>query len=481
MSTFKSIKKMKKILTPFILSLTLFMFLDLHAEVRLPAILGSHMVLQQKSDVKMWGWCDPGEKIRITTDWNTTTDSTVGNADGKWLITIKTPEAGGPHTITLNGSNKIVLEDVLIGEVWACSGQSNMEMSYSWGVKQYSEDVENANNKNMRLFYIPRLTSEYPQDDTKGEWVVCNPEDLKTFSLAGYFFGQKLQQTLSVPVGLIEAAWGGTPAEVWTPSETIANNPTLKNAADSLKKTPWGPIRTAATYNAMIYPVINFSIAGVIWYQGEANVGAASTYQELFSSMITSWRAAWKDDFPFYFVQIAPFAGYGKNISAALLQEAQTKTTALPKTGVIVVNDLVDDIHDIHPKNKKDVGLRLANYALADTYGKPDIAYKNPSYKSMKIEKDKARIYFENADKGLVTKDGAPTDFYIAGDDKIFKPASAKVDGNTVIVSNKEVKNPVAVRYGFTNSAMPNLFSKEGLPVNTFRTDEWNNVNTISE
>ncbi len=456
-------------------------FSYVEAEVRLPAIIGNHMVLQQKSDVKLWGWCDPSEKIKITSGWNNGIDSTIGNADGKWMLTMKTPEAGGPYTLTINGHNKIVLEDVLIGENWLCSGQSNMEMSYSWGIKQYTNDIENSNNKTIRLFHIPRLTSQYPQDDTKGEWVVCNPKDLKTFSLAGYFFGQKLQQTLSVPVGLIEAAWGGTPAEVWTPKNTIEENSTLKQAADNLKEIPWGPIRPARIYDAMVYPITNFAIAGVIWYQGEANVGAAATYKELFSSMITSWRKAWNKELPFYFVQIAPFAGYGKNISAALLQEAQTKTAALPKTGVIVVNDLVDDINDIHPKDKKDVGLRLANYALADTYGKAGIAYKNPSFKEMKIEKQKVKIYFDNAENGLITKNGAPTDFYIAGENKIFKPATSRLDGNTIIVWNKEIKNPVAVRYGFTNNATPNVFSKAGLPVNTFRTDDWNEVNTISQ
>ncbi|MEP7251476.1 MAG: sialate O-acetylesterase [Ginsengibacter sp.] len=468
----------------FQLSALLFLltlFFSAHAEVRLPAIIGNHMVLQQKSNVKFWGWCDPSEKIKITSDWSQQVDSAVGTADGKWMINVQTPGAGGPHSVTISGSNKIIIEDVLIGEVWLCSGQSNMEMSYSWGIKRYDDDIKNANNKSIRLFHIPRLTAGYPQDNTKGEWVVCNPEDVAKFSLTGYFFGQKLQQTLSLPVGLIEAAWGGTPAEVWTPYETIATNPVLKKAADSLKKIPWGPIRPAAIYNAMVYPITNYTIAGVIWYQGEANVGAAATYGQLFSSMIKSWRTVWDKEFPFYFVQIAPYAGYGKSISAAMLQEAQTKTTTLPKTGVIVVNDLVDDINNIHPKDKKDVGLRLANYALAETYGQTGISYKSPSYQDMKIEKNKVRIYFNNVDSGLITKNGAPTDFYIAGEDKIFKPASAKIDGNMVVVSNKEIKDPVAVRFGFTNSSMPNLFSKDGLPVNTFRTDDWNDVNTVGQ
>jgi sialate O-acetylesterase len=194
--------------------------------------------------------------------------------------------------------------------------------------------------------------------------------------------------------------------------------------------------------------------------------------------MINSWRKAWQIDFPFYFVQIAPFKGYG-GISGALLQEAQTKTLSVPKTGMVVTHDLVTDLNDIHPKDKKDVGLRLANYALAEVYGKKDIAYKSPVYKSMNIEKNKIRVHFDNANKGLITKNGSPTDFYIAGEDKIFKPATAKIDGNSVVVWNKEIKNPVAVRFGFTNIAMPNLFNKEGLPANTFRTDDWNDVSTV--
>ena len=354
-----------------------------------------------------------------------------------------------------------------------------MEMSYSWGIRQYTNDIENANNNKIRLFYIPRLTSEYPQDDTKGHWVVCNSEDLKTFSLAGYFFGQKLQEILSVPVGLVEASWGGTPAEVWTPKNAIDNNPVLKKVADSLKKIPWGPIRAAATYDAMIYPITNFNIAGVIWYQGEANVENASTYEPLFSTMITSWRKAWNKDFPFYFVQIASY-NYGNNISGALLKEAQTKTLSVPNTGMIVVDDLVTDVNNIHPQDKKDVGYRLANLALSETYDKNDFPYKYPMYKSMQIEKGKISIDFSNADGGLVSKGDTVKGFYIAGDDKVFMPANATVNKNSVVVWNKNVKNPVAVRFDFTNSSIPNLFSKEGLPVNLFRTDNWDDINTLT-
>jgi sialate O-acetylesterase len=439
------------------------------------------MVLQQKSQAKIWGWCDPTEKIKISTNWDTLTYNTTGSDHAKWNVEIKTPVSGGPFKITINGNNTVVLEDVMIGEVWVCSGQSNMEMHFNWGVKQYTTDVENATNKNIRLFHIPRLTAEYPQDDTKGKWVVCNSEDVKTFSLVGYFFGQKIQQTLSVPVGLINTSWGGTPAESWTPKDTIQSNHILKEAASRLTSALWWPVDAGSTYNAMIYPVTSLTIAGALWYQGEANVGTASTYNNLLSTMIASWRKAWQKDFPFYYVQIAPFAGYGNSISSALLREAQTKTLSTANTGMAVIHDLVDNINDIHPQNKKDVGLRLANYALAETYGKKELIYKSPVYKNMEIEKNKIRIYFENADKGLMTKGGALTEFYIAGEEKNFMPASAKIEGNTIVVWNKNIKKPVAVRFGFTNSAIPNLFSNEGLPVNIFRTDDWNDVNTITD
>jgi len=304
---------------------------------------------------------------------------------------------------------------------------------------------------------------------------------MKKFSLVGYFFGQKLQQDLNVPVGLINSSWGGTPAEVWTPKEVVENDTALKKAAGALTPARGWPITAAATYNAMIYPLTNYNIAGVLWYQGESNTGTSQTYQSLFTSMIGSWRKAWQKEFPFYFVQIAPYT-YGNNNIGALLREAQTKTLSYPKTGMVVTSDLVDNIKDIHPQMKKEVGVRLANLALADTYGKAITGYRGPIYKSMKVDKDKIGINFDNADGGLVTKGGMPTEFYIAGEDKNFVPAQARIEGNTVVVSSKDVKSPVAVRFGFSNTAMPNLYSKSGLPVNLFRTDEWPlNTDTVKQ
>jgi sialate O-acetylesterase len=296
---------------------------------------------------------------------------------------------------------------------------------------------------------------------------------MKGFSAAGYFFGKKLQEELNTGVGLINSSWGGTPAEVWTPKEFVENDAALVASAKREPAPGW-PVYPGLTYNAMIYPIENFNIAGAIWYQGESNTGAYASYQKLFTGMIGEWRKAWKKEFPFYFVQIAPYAGYGNKNISPLLREVQTKSLVYPKTGMVVIHDLVDNINDIHPKMKKEVGYRLANVALADTYGKQGIAYKSPSYKSMNIEKDKIRIYFDNAEGGLISKGGEPTEFYIAGEDKNFVSATAKISGNTVIINSKEVKNPVAVRFGFSNSAMPNLFSKtSNLPVNLFRTDDW--------
>ena len=445
--------------------------LSVSANVRLPAIIGSHMVLQQNSKITIWGWSDPTENIKLKASWDTTTYKAEGSWGGKWNIELQTPNAGGPYTISINGNNNILLEDVMVGEVWICSGQSNMEMNVNWKLP-YDDEVAKATNNKIRFFYIPKTTSEYPQEDVKAKWVVCTPDEMKNFSAAGYFFGKKLQEKLNLPVGLINANWGGTPAETWTPAEFVENDTVLKKAAAKLEQTQWWPIKPGYAYNAMVYPITDFSIAGAIWYQGESNVSAASTYTQLFTTMINSWRKAWNKNIPFYFAQIAPYAGYGDNSSSAFLREAQTKTLALENTGMILTSDLVDNINDIHPKLKKEVGERFADLALAETYHQQNIVYKIPMYKNMQVEKSKVRVYFTNADNGLTSK-GALTEFYVAGEDKVFKPAEAKIEKNSVVIWSKDVTKPVAVRFGFRNGATLNLYNKEGVPVNLFRTDDW--------
>jgi len=463
---------MKKIIFPVFIALALiFNALNSTATVRLPSVLGSHMVLQQQSEVKLWGWCGPAEKVTIKTSWDTITYKTLGSSGAKWMQKIKTPAAGGPYTITINEST--ILEDVMIGETWVCSGQSNMEWSGDQGLKQCLDEMPNATNQKIRFFYVPKSTSEYPQENCSGSWKVCSPEEMKHFSAVGYFFGKKLQHELNVPVGLINSNWGGTAAEVWTPKDEVENDAELSKAAKKIGALDWWPNLPGYAFNAMINPITNYEIAGVIWYQGESNSGTASTYNRLMSKLISSWRKAWQKEFPFYFVQIAPFAGYGNENVCALLRESQTSCLTIPKTGMAVIPDLVDDLKNIHPINKIDVAARLANIALAETYGKSRLSYKSPMYKGMKNEKDKIIISFENADNGLVSKDKTIAEIFIAGADKQFQPAMAKIDGSTLIVWNKSIKNPVAVRFGFSNSAIPNLFSKEGLPVNLFRTDSW--------
>ncbi len=444
------------------------------AEVRLPAIIGSHMVLQQKSEVEIWGWCEPSEQITIKPGWEDGAYSATGTRWARWSVKIKTPGAGGPYKIAISGKNTITLEDVMIGEVWLCGGQSNMEWSGALGIKQSLEEAPHATNRNIHFFYVPKSASEFPQDDIKGEWTVCNPDDMKRFSAIGYFFGKTLQRELGIPVGLINDNWGGTPAEVWTPEPLVDANPALREAALKIPgDRPLWPIRPGECFNAMIHPISRFGIGGVIWYQGESNVGTWSSYQELFTGMIGAWRAAWRRNFPFYFVQIAPFSGYGPNPVGALLREAQSRSAGYPNTGMVVISDLVDDVKEIHPQNKSGVASRLANLALTETYGKKGLIWKSPSYKAMKVEGERIRIFFENAESGLTSKDSALTGFVIAGEDGRFLSATAVIEGNTVVVSSKEITRPVAVRFDFDNASVPTLFSREGLPVNLFRTDDW--------
>jgi sialate O-acetylesterase len=431
------------------------------------------MVLQQKSDAVLWGWANPGEKVYVTTSWNMKTDSVVGDGDARWKISFPTPCAGGPHTITLKGKNVIVLDNILIGEVWVCSGQSNMEWSSLQKVPQILEAMPASGNQNVRLFHVPKSTSPTPQDKIEGSWQVCSPQSLDGFSAIGYFFARELQEKLNVPVGIINSSWGGTPAETWTPENIVTQDTDLLAAAGKLNAIPYWPIRPGYAYNSMIYPLKNLPIAGVIWYQGESNVPTASTYTKLFTGMIEGWRQAWQKQFPFYFVQIAPFA-YASPQESAFLREAQSKALALPRTGMVVISDLVDNIKDVHPKNKKDVGLRLARYALGDTYRQTGGIYISPVFRRMEVKGDKASLFFENASTGFKTNDGKePTFFYVAGEDKVFLPATARIQNDRIVVSNPQVKKPVAVRFSFSNEAMSNVFSVEGLPVAPFRTDDW--------
>jgi sialate O-acetylesterase len=447
---------------------------NVFAIIRLPPIMSSNMVLQQNSQAALWGWANPSERFIIISSWKTTPDTVVAMNSGKWKAKISTPAAGGPHTITIKGRmNTIVLENILIGEVWICSGQSNMEMS---NTQQIKDELPNSTNDNIRFFTVAKATSEYPQDQADGKWVSCNAETLARFSAAGYFFGKKLHTTLNVPIGLIQSAWSGTPVELWEPNEVIESDPVMTEAATKIRDVTYRPNKPALIYNAMIYPISNYTIAGTIWYQGEGNTARAHAYEKMFTGMIGAWRNQFEQEFPFYYVQIAPYT-YENTYEAALLMEQQTRSLSYPKTGMVVITDLVDNVKDQHPKNKLDVGLRLANLALAESYKQniPLPLYRNPMYKRMEVNKGKVILYFDHAPNGFMLKgdEKKATEFLIAGKDQNFLPADVKLEKDRIIVSNKEISDPVAVRFSFSNTGMSNVFNKEGLPLVPFRTDTW--------
>jgi sialate O-acetylesterase len=440
-------------------------------DVRLPHVIGDRMVLQQKTPVPIWGWADPGEKVTVTLASDAVT--TTADAGGNWSVKFAPLAAGGPLKMTVAGKNTVTISDVLVGEVWVCSGQSNMQ----WPVNRADdaeEEIAAADYPQIRLFTVTRNTAEEPVDDCEGQWAKCSPQTVPEFSAVGYFFGRTLHDRLDVPIGLINSSWGGTIAEAWTSHEALLGNPDFEpilQRADPFN--PKTPNQASNLYNGMIHPLIPFAIRGAIWYQGESNCTRAEQYQKLFPVMISDWREKWgQGDFPFLYVQLAPFR-YARNDPAccAELREAQRLTLSLANTGMAVTTD-IGNTTDIHPTNKQEVGRRLALWALAKTYGK-SLVYSGPLYRSMSVEGDAIRIELDHVGGGLVARDRPLTDFTIAGKDGAFVPAAATIDGDTVVVRSAKVPKPVAVRFGWRDDAEPNLFNKEGLPASPFRTDDF--------
>lgn len=440
------------------------------AQLRLPAWISSGMVLQQKDTTVLRGWGGPGSYVYVQTGWNNRVDSVKVSNLATWSIHVPTPAAGGPYRINFrNGSDKVILEDVLIGEVWICSGQSNMEWSYRQGLQDIRDELPRAYNQVIRLFHIPKTGADVPQENVQAAWRVCDSVSLKDFSAVGYFFGKRLQRELNVPIGLIDASWGGTPAEVWTPAEVVFDDPLLREASARLNTFDWWPSSPGKAWNGMIAPLRGFSIAGAIWYQGESNVGTAGSYKRLMASLIDSWRKEWKRNFPFYYVQIAPY-DYGEKSESALLREAQTDLLSHPNTGMVVVADLVDNIKDIHPVNKHDVGARLAGLALGDHYKVIFRNYRSPLLESWFREKNRIALTFFGQEP-LTIRGKELEGAVVSGSDGIWHKASGKLENGKLVVWSKSVKEPVAVRYGFGNTVIGNLFSAGGLPVVPFRTD----------
>jgi sialate O-acetylesterase len=480
------------------------------ADVKLPAIFSDNMVLQREKPIAVWGWAEDGEKVMVK----------VGNSEastearaGMWKVYLPKMSAGGPHTLTVNGKNSLTRTNVLMGEVWICSGQSNME----WRMAQAFEPaqaIESSRNEKIRLFTVPKLKADEPVEDVKGAWELCAPSAVRNFSAVAYYFGRDLQKELGVPVGLIHTSWGGSPAEVWVREEILAENPLYKAEildifADQKKwfdgevakwekekaelekegkkvqrNRPWGVWKPAELYNGMIAPLIPYAIRGAIWYQGESNAGRAWQYRNLFPDMIANWRADFgQGDFPFLLVQLAPWdRGKKREIGEitkepmesdwAELREAQLLSTkVLPNVGMAVITD-AGDKDDIHPAKKEPAGARLALAARAIAHGEK-ITHSGPLYRGMAIEGDKAILSFDHAGRGLLAKDGDLKGFAVAGADRKFVWAKAKIEGEKVIVSSPDVPQPVAVRYGWADFPVVNLFNKDGLPASPFRTDNF--------
>lgn len=484
-------------------------------DVRLPSIISDNMVLQQKSDVRIWGWADPGEKVDVTPGWEGKPASAVADEDGKWLVRIRTPESGGPHTLVVKGKNTIEVKNVLVGEVWLGSGQSNMTWQMFF-FKKYvlggEEDIKNSANDEIRYFNVGGKVSDEPMEDVRGKWVIAGPEPTSKFSACMDYFGRKIQAQTGHPVGLIHASVGGTVAQAWTRREFIDQDEGLKAVDEHYqaaykawelavaeaekqnkkpKRQPDYPARgvdkVRVLYNGWISPINNLTIKGVIWYQGEGNTRAAYTYRKLFPALICNWRHDFRNpDMPFYFVQLANFTAGGKRGEVqpyrgeprdhqwAELREAQLMALQLKNTGMAVTID-IGDSHNIHPENKRDCGERLALWALAKDYGK-DVVYSGPLYEKHSIEPGRVRLSFDHAADGLVFKDGKAKGFAIAGEDKKFVWADARIDGETVVVRSDKVKKPVAVRYGWDIDPETSLYNNAGLPASPFRTDDWDGL-----
>ena len=469
----KNCSKIIKVLIAFFVALNM----ENYAQIHLPSFISDNMVLQQNFEAPIWGWAKPGTQISIQPGWSNTVYQTSADYNGDWFVKITTPSAGGPYSIIIN---KDTLTNVMIGEVWVCSGQSNMQ----WALNQSEnadEEVQNADYPEIRLFYAARDNARSPNKDVYGQWDECTPTVAGTFSAVAYYFGRELYRELHVPIGLLHFSWGGSPAQAWTNPEVLKTTPEgryyLEKFKEKIKSTPPGELPRnyrdpGSNYNGMIKPLIPYGIRGVIWYQGENNVFEHQLYRNLFETMIKNWRDEWEEgDFPFYFVQLAPY-NYSQKLVGAALRDAQRRSMNIENTGMVVTLD-IGNPDNIHPKDKKDVGKRLSLWALANTYGKENIVYSGPIYKSMKIESNKIRISFNYIGSGLYCKGDKLTCFTIAGSDSVFHTANAVIDNNTILVSSDEVKNPLAARFAFKNTDEPNLFNKEGLPASTFRTDNW--------
>jgi sialate O-acetylesterase len=501
------------------------------AEVKLHPLFTDHMVIQRGAKAKVFGTATPGEKVTVAlaAAGKSTTGSAVAGPDGTWTVELAAPDAGLGYTLDVKGTNAVALKDVAVGDVWVCSGQSNME----WKVKNLTKDgqakkvADAAKTDMVRLFTVPNRPMPTPQKafattKTEGLWLECTPETAMDFSAVGYVFGRDIAASQKIPVGLIASDWGGTPAEAWTSREGLSAHAATKHYVESVDKVldaskdkklveakyqadvakwkeaadkakadgkaaPRAPTKPGeggvnqnsptALYNGMIAPLLAFPIKGAIWYQGESNAGRAKEYRALMPALITDWRAKWGTELPFYMVQLAPFGnGNAGRVEYAELRDAQFATTkALNHVGIAVITDVGDET-DIHPQQKVPVGMRLALAARADAYGEK-VEFSGPEYKAHAIAGDKVTVAFSHVGGGLTINgdDKELAGFALCGDDKVFHPAAATIQGDAVVLHSDKVAKPVAARFGWVNFAKPtlNFFNKAGLPAVPFRTDDF--------
>jgi sialate O-acetylesterase len=464
----------------FLLScLAVFLFFStyIHAEVKLPAIFGDYMVLQQQTGAALWGKAAAGKTVRVVTSWDKKSYSSGVDAGGNWKVTVKTPGAGGPYTISVSDGQPLVLKNVMIGEVWICSGQSNMQMTMkgyrNQPVTGSNEAIAGSANPNIRLFTVERKTSLIPLDDFTGKWLESLPQNVADCSATAWFFGQMVQKAIQVPVGLIVSSWGGTRIEPWISEAGIREFSFVtlpdKNQTGTLsQQTP------TVLFNAMINPMVGYAFRGALWYQGESNRNEPANYEKLMPGLVKSWRSAWGiGEFPFYYVQIAPYDYGTTGLSSAFLREAQLKaSSALPNTGMACIMD-AGEKDCIHPANKKAAGERLAFLALAKTYGKSGFEYSGPVLKEMKTEGSLVFLTFDHAQNGLTTFGKELVNFKVAGENKVFVAAKAAITTTGITLFAPSVAKPVAVRYAFDDFVTGELFNTEGLPASSFRTDTW--------
>ena len=480
------------------------------ADVTLPSIISDNMVLQQRSKMNVWGKADPGESVTVTLGPESA--QTTAAQDGSWAVRISGLKSGGPYDMTISGKNALTVHNVAVGEVWLCSGESNMEFKVI-AAKNSQAEMADADLPMVREFKVKRNASDKPQGDCEGSWVVCNPDTVRDFSAIGYFFARELNRGMREPIGLIESAWGPSPIESWTPRTVLEKDPDMHAALDrydkatsgytdalaayQAKMTEWhaaagaspsapkpvqplppgGPREPGALYNGMITPLLRYPIRGVLWYQGESNTYEPVLYRKLFPAMIASWRKGWSAaDLPFLHVQLPGFLQRHLQPTESLwasLREAQSMALSVPKTGMAVTIDLGDE-HNMHPEDKQDVSHRLALIAENQVYGKSGLTTSGPVFSSMDIRDGKVALSFAHEDGGLTTgSGGALKGFAIAGADRNFVWADATIQGDKVIALSKDVPKPVSVRYAWADMPDAGLFSVAGLPAAPFRTDTW--------